>query len=71
MTHLINVVAIRPNRIHKKPRWDRYGVYHRRIAKKWVKRFGTHAGPPRVLVLPDRIAAQLQLIANPRPSLHL
>ena len=31
-----------PNRKHERPRWDRRGSYHRRIQKKWNKRFGTH-----------------------------
>lgn len=32
-----------PNRVHKRRRWDRTGSYHRRIQKKWNKRFGTRA----------------------------
>lgn len=32
-----------PVRIHRRQRWDRSGSYHRRVQKKWNKRFGTRA----------------------------
>lgn len=31
-----------PNREHKRGHWDWSGNYHRRVQKKWNKRFGTH-----------------------------
>ena len=36
-----DVVMPGPRRKHKKKRWDRRGVYHARIQKKWLKRYGT------------------------------
>lgn len=34
-----------PTRHHKRRRWDRSGNYHRRIQKKWNKRFGVYPLP--------------------------
>lgn len=37
---MTRVLLFTPNKPHSRPRWDANGRYHRRIQKKWDKRFG-------------------------------
>jgi len=43
-----------PIRKHKGRRWDKRGTYHRRIQKKWNKRFG-YSQTEQFLISGDRI----------------
>ena len=53
--HILNAVEVFPARSHSRPRWDRKGTYHKRVQKKWNKRFGMIVGAPKVLALPDEV----------------
>ena len=43
-----------PNREHRRRRWMSDG-YHRRIQKKWNKRFGTHQEPCAIFMSPGAV----------------
>lgn len=43
-----------PNRKHKRRRWMSES-YHRRIQKKWDKRFGTHQEPCAFFISPGAV----------------
>ena len=48
-----------PNRKHKRRRWMSE-KYHKRIQKKWTKRFGTHQEPCAILFNPSILGMPLQ-----------
>lgn len=43
-----------PNRVHKRRRWMR-DSYHRRVQKKWTKRYGTHQVPCAIFMSPRAV----------------
>jgi hypothetical protein len=54
-----------PNRQHKKRRWMS-DAYHRRIQKKWRKRFGTHQEPCAIFMSPRAVGLPWQdMVALP------
>lgn len=66
-----NMLLSEPNRIHRRRRWDRSGSYHRRVQKKWTKRFGTHVNPNVIYMLgPNDIFMTPQMMARIERSLQ-
>ncbi len=53
----VTAIELVPVRVHKQPRWDKNGTYHRRIQRKWLKRWGYRSsGEPVVLSLSAKLA---------------
>jgi len=59
----------RPNRIHKYKEWMSGRVYHKRVQKKWIKRFG-YAEEACMFKTPQGIIVHPSLIHKLKDATH-
>jgi hypothetical protein len=60
-------VSMRPVKVHKKRRNQR-DAYHRRVQKKWVKRFGQESSPCAYKLADGTIVAHPSIVAKLRAA---
>lgn len=48
---------------HKKKPWDRHGSYHRRMVKKWARRYGPVKITPAMYTTPDGLFVHPSLMS--------